>query len=159
MSIEHDTDFSKASFKDFEAISNLNAFERAGVFRNFTYYMEEHGQMNYRFVTTGGCGPEIWVQSPFNEKPLRCVSQVINYYLNFTKHPKVKAAAIAGIEKYGTGAGESPLIGRAPRVSCHAVRETIEFFTARQVHLPFTPPVIFQTALHCWRYSNRKIVR
>lgn len=29
----------------------------------------------------------------------------------FTQHPKVKAAAIAGIEKYGTGAGASPLIG------------------------------------------------
>jgi glycine C-acetyltransferase len=31
--------------------------------------------------------------------------------LNFTQHPKVKAAAIAGIEQYGTGAGASPLIG------------------------------------------------
>ena len=111
MSIEHNIDFSKASFKDFEVISNLNAFERAGVFHDFTDYMEEHGQMNYRFVTSGGCGPEIWVQSPFNEKPQRCVSLVSNDYLNFTQHPKVKAAAIAGIEKYGTGAGASPLIG------------------------------------------------
>ncbi|MBB6271892.1 hypothetical protein HDF26_002349 [Pedobacter cryoconitis] len=34
-------------------ISNLNAFERAGVFHDFTDYMEEHSQMNYRFVTSG----------------------------------------------------------------------------------------------------------
>lgn len=80
MPIEHNIDFSKASFKDFEVISNLNAFERAGVFRDITDYMKEHGQMNYRFVTSGGCGPEIWVQSSFNEKPQRCVSLVSNDY-------------------------------------------------------------------------------
>src|SRR5690606_22282791 len=29
----------------------------------------------------------------------------------FTQHPEVKEAVIAGVEKYGTGAGASPLIG------------------------------------------------
>jgi 8-amino-7-oxononanoate synthase len=33
-----------------------------------------------------------------------------NDYLNLTHHPKVKAAAIAAIERYGTGAGASRLI-------------------------------------------------
>ncbi|SEO08470.1 2-amino-3-ketobutyrate coenzyme A ligase [Mucilaginibacter gossypiicola] len=104
-------DFNKASFKDFENIPDLNAFERAEAFYEFTGYMESHGHMNYRFLTLGGCGPEMWVTSPFHKTPQKCVSLVSNDYLNFTQHPKVKAAAIEGIEKYGTGAGASPLIG------------------------------------------------
>ena len=51
------------------------------------------------------------VKSPFNEIPQHCISLVSNDYLNFTQHPKVKAAAIEGVMKYGTGAGASPLIG------------------------------------------------
>ena len=109
--METSINFTKASFKDFENIPQLNAFERAEVFYDFTTYMEDHGHMNYRFVTSNGCSPEMWVSSPFNKIPKKCVSLVSNDYLNFTQHPKVKAAAIAGIEEYGTGAGASPLIG------------------------------------------------
>src|ERR1700744_441182 len=104
--------FSKASFKDFENIPDMNAFERAEIFQEFTDYMVENGQMNFRFMTSkNGCGPEMWVTSPFNKVPKRCISLVSNDYLNFTQHPAVKLAAINGIEKYGTGAGASPLIG------------------------------------------------
>ncbi|WP_158799310.1 aminotransferase class I/II-fold pyridoxal phosphate-dependent enzyme [Pedobacter sp. L105] len=111
MSATHNIDFKKASFKDFETIDDLNAFQRAEIFKDFTDYMESQGHMNYRFVTSNGCGPEMWVKSPFQEAPQKCVSLVSNDYLNFTQHPKVKAAAIEGIQKYGTGAGASPLIG------------------------------------------------
>ena len=106
-----DINFNKASFKDFENIPHLNAFERAEVFHDFTTFMKDQGHMNYRFLTMNGCGPEMWVLSPFNKTPQKCVSLVSNDYLNFTQHPKVKSAAIAGIEKYGTGSGASPLIG------------------------------------------------
>lgn len=107
----HGIDFHKASFKDFEQIPGLTAFQRAEIFSDFTNYMEQEGHMNYRFITSGGCGPEIWVKSPFSNRPQHCVSLVSNDYLNFTQHPKVKAAAIEGIQQYGTGAGASPLIG------------------------------------------------
>jgi 8-amino-7-oxononanoate synthase len=40
----------------------------------------------------------------------RYLSFSCNDYLNLTRHPKVKAAAIAAIEKYGTGAGASRLV-------------------------------------------------
>jgi 8-amino-7-oxononanoate synthase len=40
----------------------------------------------------------------------RLLSFSCNDYLNFTHHPKVKAAAIAAIEKHGAGAGASRLI-------------------------------------------------
>ena len=65
--------------------------------------------MNYRFVTSGGCGPEIWIQSPFNEKP--------------------------GIEKYGTGAGALPLIGGHHKYHVMLEEKLSDFFFARQVHL------------------------
>lgn len=107
----HNIDFAKASFKEFEDIAGLNAFQKAEMFKAFTDYMQTNQQMNYRFITSGGCGPEIWVKSPFAEQPQRCVSLVSNDYLNFTQHPKVKAAAIEAIQMYGTGAGASPLIG------------------------------------------------
>lgn len=110
MSLTTNIDFSKASFKDFEQIPNFNAFERADLFKDFTNFMESQGHMNYRFVTSG-CGPEVWVKSPFKDQPQRCVSLVSNDYLNFTQHPAVKKAAIDSIQEYGTGAGASPLIG------------------------------------------------
>jgi len=111
MSRPHNIDFNKASFKDFENISDLNAFQRAEVFKDYTNHMEVEGRMNYSFITHDGCGPEIFLSTSFQQAPMRCVSFVSNDYLNFTQHPRVKAAAIEGIQKYGTGAGASPLIG------------------------------------------------
>ena len=56
----------------------------------------------------------IWVV----RKGRRLLSFSCNDYLNLTHHPKVKAAAIAAIEKYGTGAGASRLItGNHPLLS------------------------------------------
>lgn len=72
--------------------------------------MEANNHMNFRFITKG-CGPIVNVRTPFLEEPRDCISLVSNDYLNFTQHPKVKAAAIEGIQRYGTGAGASPLIG------------------------------------------------
>src|ERR1700677_1599814 len=40
----------------------------------------------------------------------RYVSFSCNDYLNLTQHPQVKAAAIAAIQTYGTGAGASRLV-------------------------------------------------
>lgn len=111
MNVLHNIDFNKASFKDFESISNLNSFQKADTFKEFTSFMKQEGRMNYNFVISNGCGPEVEVISPFNKKSLNCISLVSNDYLNFTQHPKVKAAAIEGIQKYGTGSGASPLIG------------------------------------------------
>ena len=48
----------------------------------------------------------IWVERAGR----RLLSFSCNDYLNLTHHPKVKAAAIAAIERFGTGAGASRLI-------------------------------------------------
>lgn len=122
-------DFSKASFKDFENVEGLNAFERAKLFQEFTDYMVKTGQMNFRFLTTKkGNGPEMWVISPFNKTPKKCVSLVSNDYLNFTQHPEVKLAAIKGIQKYGTGSGASPLIGGHHEYHEHLQTKIAAFF-------------------------------
>lgn len=110
MTKAHNIDFAKASFKDFEVIPDFDMVQRAEIFTKFTDYMLTNGQMNFRFVTNG-CGPVTDVISPYSDISRSCISLVSNDYLNLTQHPKVKAAAIEGIKKYGTGAGASPLIG------------------------------------------------
>jgi len=65
--------------------------------------------MNYRLKNFSGCNSIMNVE--IEKKNDNYVSFVSNDYLGFTQHPKVKKAAIEGIEKYGTGAGASPLIG------------------------------------------------
>jgi len=102
--------FEKASFKDFENISGLNPFQWAVLFRDYFKYKTDRGQMNYRLESASGCGPVMELLIPGNPHK-NFVSLVSNDYLGFTQHPKIKEAAIAGIEKYGSGAGASPAIG------------------------------------------------
>lgn len=110
MEINEHIDFATASFKEFENIAGFDMMDTAKYFHSYINYMKENQHLNFRFITQG-CGPTAIVNSPFLEQPTECISLVSNDYLNFSQHPKVKAAAIAGIEKYGTGAGASPLIG------------------------------------------------
>lgn len=102
-------EYSKMSLKDFESSSNLSLMERANFFKGYLDYLDKKGYLNYRLVNQTGCAPEITISDSSTPKPY--ISYVSNDYLGFTQHPKVKSAAIAGIEKYGTGAGASPLIG------------------------------------------------
>jgi len=98
-------DFDNHSFRDFEYIPGMDAWARARMFQAYLNDQTAKGQLNYRLVTTTGCGPVV----EMNGK--RLISLVSNDYLGFTQHPAVKRAAIEGIQKYGTGAGASPAIG------------------------------------------------
>lgn len=102
--------FENASFKDFENIPGLDPYGWAELWTEYVSYKSERGQMNYRFEALSGCGPLIDLKVPGVDCS-EFISLVSNDYLGFTQHPKVKAAAIAGIEKYGSGAGASPAIG------------------------------------------------
>lgn len=104
-------DFTKASFKDFENIPDLDIFERAKAHEGYLNYLRKNEFMNYRLLATSGCGPEIGLAEDGYIKKGDYISFVCNDYLGFTQHPEIKKAIIAGIEKYGTGAGASPLIG------------------------------------------------
>jgi glycine C-acetyltransferase len=97
--------FDNNSFRDFEYIPGMDAWGRAKLFQAYLADQTAKGQLNYRLVTTSGCGPVV----EMNGKKL--ISLVSNDYLGFTQHPAVKVAAIEGIHKYGCGAGASPAIG------------------------------------------------
>lgn len=103
-------DFENASFKDFENIVGLDPYGWADQWCQYVAYKSARGQMNYRFEAQSGCGPIIDLKVP-GVKVENFVSLVSNDYLGFTQHPSVKAAAIAAVEKYGSGAGSSPAIG------------------------------------------------
>jgi glycine C-acetyltransferase len=103
-------DFEKASFKDFENIPGLDPYKWASLWTAYVNDRTSVGQFNYRQENLSGCGPEM--ELVIKDNPNRnFVSLVSNDYLGFTQHPKVKAAAIEGIERFGTGAGASPAIG------------------------------------------------
>jgi glycine C-acetyltransferase len=83
----------------------MDAWARAKMFQAYLDDQSAKGQLNYRLVTTTGCGPIVEMGGK------QMISLVSNDYLDFTQHPAVKVAAIEGIHKYGTGAGASPAIG------------------------------------------------
>ncbi|WP_419867914.1 aminotransferase class I/II-fold pyridoxal phosphate-dependent enzyme [Chryseobacterium sp. CT-SW4] len=102
-------DFATATFKDFENIPGYTISQRADIFYDFLNFMSSNGHMNYRLKNNSGCSSVMNVD--INNAQKKYVSFVSNDYLGFTQHPKIKQAAIEGIQKYGTGAGASPLIG------------------------------------------------
>lgn len=97
--------YDEQSFRDFEYIPGSDVWARAALFQAYHDNQVAKGQLNYRLVTASGCKPVI----DMNGRQL--ISLVSNDYLGFTQHPAVKAAAVEGICKYGTGAGASPAIG------------------------------------------------
>lgn len=102
--------YEKLSFRDFENIPGMDAWERAKAFDGYLNYLEGLGHLNYRLKAITGCRPEITLERNGIEAS-RYVSMVSNDYLGFTQHPKVITAAIDGIREFGTGAGASPAIG------------------------------------------------
>lgn len=130
-------DFTKASFKDFENVSGLDAWERAGLFQDYLNYLDQEGRLNYRLVSVSGCGPEMEIITKDDPKPRSCVSFVSNDYLGFTQHPKIKEAVIEGVRKFGSGAGASPAIGG--QFSYHeALEKKIAAFFKRESAIIYT---------------------
>lgn len=97
--------FDNHSFRDFEYFPGMDAWALAKVFQAYLDDQTSKDQLNYRLVTTSGCGPVVEMNGH------KVISLVSNDYLGFTQHPAVKQAAIDGIRKYGSGAGASPAIG------------------------------------------------
>jgi glycine C-acetyltransferase len=123
------------TFKDFENIPGIGPYERASEWAAYVADWRSRGHWNYRQMAFSGCGPRLQLQ----DKNVRMdyVSLVSNDYLGFTQHPKVKAAAIAAIEKYGTGAGASPAIGG--HYDFHAeIERAIAAFFGREAAIIYT---------------------
>ncbi|WP_449398331.1 aminotransferase class I/II-fold pyridoxal phosphate-dependent enzyme [Chryseobacterium wanjuense] len=103
-----DINFSTATFKDFENIPGYDMMQRAEIYYDFLDYMKSNGH-RYRLRNNTGCSSVMNVGTENATKEY--ISFVTSDYLGFTQHPKVKQAAIEGIEKYGTGTAATPLIG------------------------------------------------
>lgn len=104
-------DLKKTSFKNFEDIPNFDIFERADAHKEYLNLLEKNGFKNYLLETNSGCGATVELAGNDKIKKGKYISLVSNDYLGFTQHPKVKKSIIDAINKYGTGAGSSPLIG------------------------------------------------
>ncbi|MBW4888948.1 aminotransferase class I/II-fold pyridoxal phosphate-dependent enzyme [Mucilaginibacter sp. HMF5004] len=104
-------DLKSASFKDFENISGQDVYATALEFKAYLHFLRENGHLNYRIESLSPVGPEMDLLLPGDHEPTRCVCLVSNDYLGFSQHPKVKAAVIDGVKRYGTGSGASPAIG------------------------------------------------
>jgi glycine C-acetyltransferase len=104
-------DFNTASFKDFEDPEGYDAYQRAAYFNEFLDYLSSQDRLNYRFETCSQPGPEVELNIPSLGGFSKYISLVSNDYLGFSQHPRVKQAAIFGIQNYGTGTGASPAIG------------------------------------------------
>lgn len=100
--------FSTATFKDFENIPGFDMMKRADIYSDFLEYMKSNGH-RYRLQNNTGCSSIMNVGTENVTKEF--VSFVTSDYLGFTQHPKVKQAAMEGIEKFGTGTAATPLIG------------------------------------------------
>lgn len=104
-------DFNKASFKDFENIAGLDAFQTAAAFQEYLDFLKKNGHLNYRIESLSPVGPEMELLLPGNGTPSKAVCLVSNDYLGFSQHPLIKEAVIDGISRFGTGSGASPAIG------------------------------------------------
>ncbi|SDF26768.1 2-amino-3-ketobutyrate coenzyme A ligase [Mucilaginibacter pineti] len=103
--------YENASFKDFENIEGQNIYTTASQFKDYLDFLKVNGHLNYRIESLSPCGPEMELLLPGDDAPTRCVCLVSNDYLGFSQHPKIKAAVIDGVQRFGTGSGASPAIG------------------------------------------------
>lgn len=135
--------FDDNSFRDFEYIPGMDAWSRARLFQNYLNDQTGKGQLNYRLVTSTGCGPVVEI------KGCKMISLVSNDYLGFTQHPAVKKAAIEGIMKYGAGAGASPAIGGHYDYHAYLEKKTAGFFRKEHAIIYTTGYTSNSASLQC----------
>ncbi len=148
---------STTSFKAFEDIPGASIFERAKAQSVYLNNLRDNGYMNYRLLVTSGCGPTVDLAAEDHLKAGNYVSFVCNDYLGFTQHPRVKQAVLAAIEKYGTGAGASPLIGGYFEYHKIIEDKLSEFFSRPKAQRSFIRQGIRPTAPLCNAYYGSLI--
>lgn len=103
--------FENASFKDFENIQGQALYVTVDEFHQYLNFLRRNGHLNYRIESVSPVGPEMDLLLPGEQEITRAVCLVSNDYLGFSQHQKIKAAAMNGISRFGTGSGASPAIG------------------------------------------------
>jgi glycine C-acetyltransferase len=103
--------YENATFQDFENVIGQELFTTLNEFHNYLNFLRSNGHLNYRIESFSSLGPEMDLLLPGNRDVTRAICLVSNDYLGFSQHPKIKAAVIDGITRFGTGSGASPAIG------------------------------------------------
>lgn len=104
-------DYDKVSLKDFANLEEKDIFTRSAIFQEYLEFLRAKDQLNYRIRSTHGSEPVARIIDPKTGKEKDAISFISNDYLNLTKHPEVIEAGRQALEKYGSGAGASQLIG------------------------------------------------
>ncbi|GAB1416271.1 pyridoxal phosphate-dependent aminotransferase family protein [Paludibacter sp.] len=125
------------TLKDFEKNNNLPLKKRANLFYDFYLFNSQKQYSNYRISSKYGSSPQTTIINPYTGKEEEMICFVSNDYLGFTKHPKMIEASKKAIQKYGTGAGSSPLIG-GQSVLHDKLEEKISKFFNKEAAITYT---------------------
>lgn len=99
------------TLKDFINLPNKDIFETADYFQEFIGQLDRENIRGYGLQSVNGIGTQMTVIDHYSEMPRQTVSFVGNDYLGLSKHPSTIEAGIKAMNKYGTGACASPIIG------------------------------------------------
>lgn len=102
--------FENKTLKDFEN-RGQDIQERAELVDEYISYRHRVEHLPYRVVSLSGSGAMMNIINPYTRQEQDVISFVSNDYLGFSQHPQVIEAGIKALQKYGAGAGASPLIG------------------------------------------------
>ena len=101
--------------------------ERASNFRSYTDDIRAKHHYQYRRVSTNGSGPTMEVIDNYTGEIREMIYMASNDYLNLTRHPRVIAAGMDALQKYGAGAGSVPLLGGTLDIHCRLEKEIAAF--------------------------------
>jgi glycine C-acetyltransferase len=149
-----DINYEQASFKDFENISGSDIYTTAHEFQQYLDFLKAHGHLNYRIESLSHVGPTMKLVLPEEKRPKWCVCLVSNDYLGFSQHPKVKAAVINGVRKYGTGSGASPAIGGHFTYHQELENRIAAFYKKKDAILYTTGYTANSASLQCMLHRN-----
>lgn len=92
------------SLFDFLDIEDADIMKRANIFNKFVDNAINLKHYYYRRVSNTGSGPVMNVYDQYSGQNKDMIYLASNDYLNLTRHPRVIAAGIKAIQKYGAGA-------------------------------------------------------
>lgn len=102
--------FDNMTLKDFEN-KGQDLLTRAKQIDDYITHRHKVKHLPYRVISLTGSNARMKLIDPYFNREKEVISYVSNDYLGLSHHPEVVEAGIKALEKFGTGAGASPLIG------------------------------------------------